>query len=65
MLNEPDRITSHLRFLRRKFEPCALNPTRVNHRRFLVIGVFGVIASFRSKPNPQPRTDLRTIIVTA
>ena len=35
-----------------------------HHRRFCVICVICVIASYRSKPNPQPRNDLRTIIVT-
>jgi len=65
MLNDSDRVTSHLLLQRHKFEPSALNPTRAHHRRFLVIGVIGVIASCRSKRNPQPRNDLRTIIGTA
>jgi len=65
MLNESDRIKPDVLFQRPEFEPSALNPTRANHRRFLVIGVIGVIASYLSKPNPQPRNDLRTIIVTA
>jgi len=61
MLNESERITSHLLFQRPKFEPSALNPARAHHRRFCVICVICVIASYRSKPNPQPRNDLRTI----
>ena len=52
MLNESDRITSHLLFQRPKSEPSALNPTRAHHHRFLVICVICVIASYRSKPNP-------------
>jgi len=64
-LHESDRITSRLLFQRPKFEPSALNPTGAHHCRFLVIGVIGVIASYRSKPNTQPQTDLRAIIVTA
>jgi len=65
MLEEFDRIKSRLLFQRPNFEPLTLNPTRAHHRRFLVIGVIGVIASYRPKLKPQPRNDLRTIIVTA